>query len=214
MSSANFSLKPRKVIASRIFLLLFASLLAISWSIGYVVSEARPQERFLSISTLGSDMTTDNYYPAGNSAINVGDTVTWHVNVYNHMGSPEYLSVRIKLLNSTEAIPDDTSKNPDPDPDSNIIEMKHMLMDNSTWVFPLSWKIKDVYKEQDYVVIKSLSVNGIDVDGLNVKSAGSKDFRMIIELWRYDPEVKNFAFTWSSGLDERSAWNQIWFNVR
>jgi len=212
MTLAELISQVRQVLASRAFLAIFASLLAISLSLAYVASELRPQERFLSISTLGSNMMTENYYPGDSSTINVGDNVKWYLNVYNRMGSAEYISLRVKLLNSTQTIPDDTLHVPSPE--NQIIEMKYMLMNNSTWVIPLTWTVTEVEEQQDYIVIKSLELNGIHVDQLNVRSLNGRDFRIIVELWRYDLETGNFAFAWSSGLEERSAWNQIWFNVK
>ena len=106
MSLAKLMSQSSHVLASRAFLLFFASLLMISISIAYVASEPRPQERFLSISTLGSNMILKDYYPTGSSTIDVDDNVNWYLNVYNRMGEVEYLSVRIKLLNATQATPE------------------------------------------------------------------------------------------------------------
>jgi len=53
------------------------------------------------------------------------------------------------------------------------------------------------------------------VEGLNVTSLQGKDFRMVIELWKYDMEDKTFIF---QGIPENDnnggAWNQIWFNLK
>ncbi|MEM2759471.1 MAG: hypothetical protein QXU32_02625 [Nitrososphaerales archaeon] len=212
MSITNIVAQIRQVLTSRTFILIFASLLVISFSIAYVASESRPQERFLSISTLGYDMTTKNYYPSDTSTIKVGDTVRWNINVYNRMGDVEYLSVRVKLLNATQAGPDPLLHVPSPE--NQILEMKYVLMNNSTWVIPLDWSVLKVDREEDYVTIQSLRVNDTVIDDLNVSSVDGNNFRMIIELWRYDKETKHFTFEWSSGLDEKSVWNQIWFNVR
>jgi uncharacterized membrane protein len=212
MNIQKLTSKAIQVVGSRAFLLLFASLLAISFSVVYVASEPRPQERFLSISTLDSNMKSDNYYPRSDSTLNAHDHVNWYLGVYNKMGTAEYLSVRVKLLNSTQAIPDDTLNLPSPE--NHIIELKHVLMNNSTWVIPLKWFITETDREQGYVVIKGLNINGIAVDDLNVKSLDGEDFRMLIELWRYDADSDSFVFAWTSGIDKRSAWNQIWFNTK
>jgi uncharacterized membrane protein len=200
----------RQVLASRTFLLLFSSLLIIYLSIAYVASEPRPQERFLSISTLGSNMMAGHYYPSNSSLIDTGFDVSWYLNVYNRMGNPEYLSIRVKLINSTQTAPDDNLHLPSPE--NHIIELRHMLANDSTWVTPLSWTITEIDKKQDYVVIKGLKINDLEFDDLHIASSDG-DFRLIFELWRYDTETNDFSFTWSSGLDERSTWNQIWFSV-
>jgi hypothetical protein len=89
-----------------------------------------------------------------------------------------------------------------------------MVMNDSTWTTPFRWSVIDTEEQRDYVVIRSLEVNGIKIDNLDVRSLGGQDFRMVIELWRYDPETGSFAFAWNTGLEEKSAWNQIWFDLR
>jgi len=211
MSLAKLISQCSQVLASRAFLLFFASLLMISISIAYVASEPRPQERFLSISTLGSKMMLKDYYPTGSSTIDVGDNVNWYLNVYNRMGQVEYLSVRIKLLNSTQAAPESDTLYQSPE--GYIFELKQILQNNSTWAVPLTWSIKDVDKEQDHIAIKSLEINGMVVDDLNIRST-SGGFRMIIELWRYDANSGDFAFDWDSNTDKRNTWNQVWFKIK
>jgi hypothetical protein len=208
---SNLVSETKRVLTSKAFLGLFVSLLVISLSMVYVASEPRPKERFLSISTLGSNMMAEDYYPNGKSIIDRGDSVNWYLNVYNRMGDVEYVSVRIKLLNSTDVTPNDSSNIPSPM--NTIIEIKKTLTNNSTWTIPLNWSITEIDEVQNYNVIKSLDINGVGIDDINVKDSNGT-FRMIVELWRYNTEKGTFSFAWSSGLDDRSAWNQIWFNVK
>jgi len=202
----------KNILASRAFLAIFVSLLAISLSITYVASEPRPEMHFFSISTLGKNMMTENYYPRNNATIYVGDNLNWHISVYNNMGEAEYVAVRIKLLNTTQSIPDDILQIPSSE--QHILEFKHTVMNDSTWTTPLRWSVIDTEEHGDYVVIRSLEINGIKIDNLDVRSLDGQDFRMVIELWRYDPETGSFAFAWNTGLEDRSAWNQIWFDLR
>ncbi len=199
------------VLTSRVFLAILLSLLAISLSVTYVASESRARQSFLSISTLGSNMSMENYYPGETSTISVGDNVSWYINVYNRMGEPEYLSVRVKLLNSTHESPDVVMNLASPE--HHIFEIKQLLMNNSTWTVPLSWTPTGIEKQGNYAVIRSLNINGMDVNDLNVRSADGNNFRMVIELWRYDRQLGDFSFAWSSDSDKSSVWNQIWFNV-
>jgi len=77
--------------------------------------------------------------------------------------------------------------------------------------------IPNVSTELDhgYVIIKGLDINNHHVEGLNVTSLQGKDFRMIIELWKYDMEDKAFVFEgFPENDNNRGAWNQIWFNLK
>ena len=83
---------------SRFFLLTLAVLITVSMSIAYVASVPREHERFISLSTLGSNMKVSDYYPTGRPDISLNDNVRWYIQVYNNMGSAEYIAVRVKVL--------------------------------------------------------------------------------------------------------------------
>ena len=210
-SSTNPLLQIRKVITSRVFLILFASLCAIFLGAVYLTSAQKQEERFLSITTLGSNMTAEGYYPEGSSTIKVGQQLNWHVRVYNHMGDTEYVSIRIKLLNSEQAPPNDNSHVASPAP--LIYEIRQALNANSTWTIPLSWTISGTEEKDAFVGIKSVTVNGENKDNLDVAGTTDKHFRIVLEVWRYNTQHKDFEFSWLSDQQERSAWNQIWFQV-
>ncbi len=198
----------KKILASRAFITVFVSLLAISLGIAYVSSESRQRDGFLSLTTFGSDMMLDNYFPNSDPTVGVGDTVRWHVNVYNLMGSSEYVSLRVSVLNSTETNPDLT---PFSSQKNLIIEMQHVLMNNSTWTVPLNWEITGIKNTSNFLQINSLEINGKDTDDLNVQSTSGR-FSMVLELWRYDNQSGDFTPVRSTD-DKSTTRNQIWFNV-
>ena len=216
MNTTNILQEARSIIYSKTFLMVFCSLLAVLLSIGYVASEAWPQERFLSISTLGSNETAENYYPDGESTIAVGDTMKWYMNVYNHMGQTEYLSIRMKLINSSQPTPDESSYLQDQQ--LPIFRLDRVVEDKSRWIEPLTWSIAGMNQDIDQISIKSLSVNGVNVDNLNTTTVRGKEFRIILELWRYDTETQNFVFSQppsvkQSDTKQMNNWNQIWFRL-
>ena len=144
-----------------------------------------------------------------------GQKVSWHIHVYNHAENAEYVSVRIKLLNSTDATPDDNYS--DGTGGQDLLEIRRLLARNSSWNIPLDWTISNVSTDLDhrYVVIKGLDVNNQHIGGLNITSLQDREFRMIIELWKYDMEAKAFVFQgFPENDNNRGAWNQIWFNLK
>lgn len=204
------------IIYSKTFLIVFSSFLAILLSIGYVALETWPKEQFLSISTLGSNEIAGNYYPEGKSAITVGDTMKWYVNVYNHMEQTEYLSIRMKLLNSSQPSPDESSYLTNQQ--FPVFRLDRAVEDNSRWIEPLTWSITGINEDIDQISIKSLNVNGTNVDNLVTKTVKGKEFRIILELWRYDTEAQKFVFSQPSSIKQSNTnqmnnWNQIWFKI-
>ena len=202
---------------SRTFIISYVTLL-ITITIGYwITTHERPDERFLSLSTLGKNDTTGDYYPSNNTTVVLpGQKISWHIYAYNHAGSAEYVSVRIKLLNSTDATPDENYYSGEARR-QHLYEFRQLLARNSTWSIPLNWTISNVSTDLDhgYVIIKGLDINNHHIEGLNVTSLQGKDFRMIIELWKYDMEDKAFVFQgFPENDNNRGAWNQIWFNLK
>ncbi len=210
----SYILRPLR---SREFLIILAVLVAISMSVAYVVSVPRDYERFMSLSTLGKEMMASDYYPSNTPDISSGDKILWHIQVYNRMGSAEYIAIRVKLLNAEMPIPDDNTH--DPSPLQHIYEVRQVVANDSTITIPLEWSIATVARESGedgsmYVTVKELVINGERVSA-DVKSKDGKNFRLIMELWRYNPASKVFEFSWLDRMNERrSAWNQIWFNVK
>jgi len=43
-------------------------------------------------------MKVSDYYPTGRPDISLNDNVRWYIQVYNNMGSAEYIAVRVKVL--------------------------------------------------------------------------------------------------------------------
>jgi hypothetical protein len=74
----------RKIILSKTFIISYVTLF-ITITIGYwLTTHERPDERFLSLSTLGKNGTTGDYYPSNNNNTNIvlpGQKVSWHIYV-------------------------------------------------------------------------------------------------------------------------------------
>jgi uncharacterized membrane protein len=211
--SLFFQLK--RVLLSPLFVVIFLSFLVLTFSIAYLSLEKEVSEKFLGLTVLGSNMMAENYYPEGNSTIVVGETVKWYINVNNYFGSPEYFSLRLKLLNSTsQFLPIDNFSRSAPSPVSHIFELRRMTPNNSTWIIPINWTVTDV--DENHTTIESLNVNGIQINGVNTRSVTGKDFMIVLELWRYDTDtrVKDFVFIWPSPTGERVTWDQIWFSLK
>jgi hypothetical protein len=156
-------------------------------------------------------MTAEKYFPRGTSTISSGDNVNWTINVYNHLGNTEYLVIKIKLLNYTDQNPDDIPDSPSPV--ASIAEIDKVMPNNSTWIVPISWTIMDAVKAHESTSIHAIMINDVIVDNLEIQSTDGKNFRMVFELWKYDPELGQFEFAWNNGSETRSMWNQVWFNL-
>ena len=62
--------------------------------------------------------------------------------------------------------------------------------------------------------VNTILINGEEIRDLKISNEKERDFRFVIELWRHDVDSGNFIFTWPSGQESGSAWNQIQIKVR
>jgi hypothetical protein len=140
----------------------------------------------------------------------VNRTMQWYVGLTNSMGSVQYVSVRFKLGNESIVPPNGTSATPSSAP--TLTQYSRVLLDNETWEFPFNWSILSVNRMQNATSL-TLNVNGTTVDMPTPTSHGGRNFRIIIELWVYNPETDVFEFGWVTGTERRASWLQVWFNA-
>ena len=167
------------------------------------------EESFFALAVLGEEGMAESYYPEDDPRIEVGEEIHWTIYLYNHMGETQYVAVRVKLLNTTVLSPNSTLCSPSPSP--VVYEVRRVLMDNVTWLYPFSWSIEDIELVGDFLEIKFLTVNGAPI-GTRAISEMDLNYRLVFELWVYDVDLQDFRFGWRYGDEMRCAWNQIWFN--
>jgi uncharacterized membrane protein len=199
------------MIRSRRFIAIFIILSAIYISIAYATLSFRDSEEFISMSTLGSNMLAGDYYPNSNSNIKIGNELRWFVEIYNRMDKAEYIAIRVKILNSTDIAPNDNEHAPSPI--NHIYEIKKVIKSNETLTFPLTWRIDAIERDDRYVIIKKININNNDIE-INTRSIDGNNFRIVLELWVYNPENNTFEFAWRANNNINSVWNQLWFNVQ
>ena len=193
-------------------LLTFAIIVTIiTSSLAYVYLYPPPQEEFLTSWILDSQGLAQHYYPRDNPNIRLGEEVNWTLGVYNHMGSLEYVAIRVKLLNSTLPSPNDTLGEPSPAP--VILEFAQVLLNNQTWSIPFDWEISNFTIRGGNTIITGLLVNQNLLQGQFASANLGQGFRFVFEVWFYDIRTNNLAFSFSTNGRPIDSWTQVWFNV-
>ena len=168
------------------------------------------EEKFFALAVLGEEGMAEHYYPGNDPDIEVGEEVHWTIYLYNHMGEAQYVAVRMKLLNSTTLAPNSTYCTPSPAP--VVYEARRVILDNETWLYPVTWSVEEVGLVGDFLNIHLLAVNG-EYFVTSVVGRNGNNFRIVLELWVYNVSLDDFEFGWSYDDDMHCAWNQVWFNV-
>jgi uncharacterized membrane protein len=200
------SLKENKV------LLIICVLVAVLILVVYVFTLFWPryEEYFFELGLLGRNQKAEDYFPRNTSTVEVGANVTWYIYLHNHMGSPQDVSLRVKVLNASMLAPDDRTHEPSPYPVS--FEVPVSLATDETVLVPFSWSISEVKVQNDSVAFKHLIINGQSVD-VNLSGLSETRFRLVFELWVYDNSSGEYQFFWTSKGELHSASIYMWFDV-
>jgi uncharacterized membrane protein len=179
--------------------------------IAYAVLTPPRPDSFFATWILGAQGMAADYYPNGNTSLGVGQDVKWMLGVYNHMGSLQYVVLRVKLINSTMTTPNSTTGIPSAA--TPILEFARVVLDNETWSIPFTWKIINLDQAGSSIVITRLSINNSTLTGEFSSAIQGINFRFVFELWSYDETTHELAFSWISAGESHSAWTEIWFNA-
>lgn len=166
---------------------------------------------YVAMAILGPSELAENYFPGENSTVRLGEQVNWTLNVYNDMGTLEYVVVRVKILNSSLPGPNDTLGTPSPV--QSILEFRHILVSNETWSTNFVWQIENITREGDSLLLSSLLLNGVRNSGSLAAAKGGHNFRFVFELWFYDTSTNQLEFFYRSQNTQYVVWDEIWFNV-
>jgi len=167
-------------------------------------------EPFFTLAILGEDGKISNYFPSEEHRVDNETNMSWKIYLYNHMGETKYISVQIKLLNSTMISPNSTSVLACPY--LTLYEFRRILLHNETSLLPLNWSLLQFDFTNVSSTISTLKING-EIIYTNTTVVNGDNFRIVLELWMYDRNVNKFIFGWKTSHESYGPWNQVWFNL-
>ena len=183
--------------------------IAVTSLVAWVTLNPPQGEQFASISVLNQNMEAYDYFPANTTTVQENLLVSWNIQVYNHMGTVQYILIIIRLSNATLSGPNATARIPGSGP--IIANFTRVAMVGETWNVPLQWSIVND-TTGSLSEIQTVKVNN-QASNPNLSSVNGKNYRIVIELWTYDVEIHGFIFSYRSQGMVTSIWNQLWFNV-
>jgi len=192
------------------FYFIIASIVSIlGLTIPFVISFIpKHEDVFLSVAILSNDNESFQYYTGEEPVINIEKEVDWRIQVENHMGEIQYVSLRVKMSNSTDEIPDINACEPLSSP--VIFQLQKIVLNNENWIIPFSW-IVDRYNHSNNNYKLSINDQYSDV---YISLEDKLSARFIFELWVYDVKNDDFLFAYKSGDEYRCVWNQMWFRIK
>ncbi|OLE90904.1 MAG: hypothetical protein AUF79_07810 [Crenarchaeota archaeon 13_1_20CM_2_51_8] len=183
------------------FLILVVSFAAISSAATFFILSPRASQPFMAMGVYSRTGLLGYLEPATNSSITSGKPVNWTLSVTNNMGSAQFVTIIVRLANSTLSSSNSTTPSNFPE----IVTHERFIRDGSTTSINFNWTIQSVTPQQGGKLLH------LQVEGEPIVMAGD-NFRWIFELWTYDLICRCFHYGYGPQSASTGVWLQVWFN--
>jgi hypothetical protein len=171
-----------------------SALLVIRWPSG---------EQFSQLYVLGLGHMAQGY-PFN---VRADENYSVYLGVEANLGSVAYYEVVLKLRNSSEALPNDTSGIPSSLP--ALYRYEVFLTDGQTWETALNFSFSNVSFTDNISSAGKMNLNGASIQVDKTAAWDSVNnryyYQLIAELWLYDPGTGSFSFN--------DRFVALWFNM-
>lgn len=125
-----------------------------------------------------------------------GNDYTVFLNVGNHMGSTAYYLVYVKLLVTSDNLPNTDLRTASPV--KALYEKRFIVMDGDVFEVPITFSISSTVVSENQIRIDRLLLND-DIIELNKmvtwnSTKSEYPFRLLFELWNYNTQLNIFEF--------------------
>jgi hypothetical protein len=192
-----------------LFLILFVSFTAIFSSVTFYAMSSKPSQSFIGFGVY-SQRGLQGYILNSNLTVPTGQALNWSFAVTNRMNRAEFVMIIARIGNSSTPTPNATT------PSTTLPElgrMERFINDGATSRINFTWTI--VSSNQNLrLVYLNVSING--QSSLSSAPVGAKPggfFRLIFELWTFDPISGSFQYGYPAQTSQVGSWLQVWFKA-
>jgi hypothetical protein len=190
-----------------LFLILFVSLAAIFSSVTFYAMSAKSSQSFIGFGVY-SQRGLHGYVPSNNLTVPTGQALNWSFAITNRMNKAEFVLIVARIGNSSTPPPNATT------PTTTLPElgrMERVINDGATSRINFTWTIVSSNQKSGLVYL-NVSING--QSSLSSAPVGTKPggfFRLIFELWTFDPLSGSFQYGYPAQASQMGTWLQVWF---
>ena len=190
-----------------LFLILFVSLTAIFSSITFYAMSSKPSQSFIGFGVY-SQRGLQRYVPDSSLTVPTGQAANWTFAVTNRMNRAEFVRIIARIGNSSTPTPNATT------PSTTLPElgrMERFINDGATSRINFTWTIVSSNQNSGSVYL-NVSING--QPSLSSAPVGTKPggfFRLIFELWTFDPLSGSFQYGYPAQTSQMGTWLTVWF---
>lgn len=189
------------------FLVLLVSFTVIYSSVAFYLFSPTPAQSFMGFGVLSNQGTLSQYVPGSGLGVTTNQTLSWHLQVLNRMGTVQFVRLVFRLGNLTTTSPTDSGP---ADSLPQVGSAERFIANQDTASLNFTWKV--VNATQAALIFLKLQVNSGSPGWIPLGSATGRDFRVIFELWTYDPSSNSFQYGWKDGNTWRGTFLQVWFD--
>jgi len=189
------------------YLVIFISLATIFTSATFYIISPKPAQSYMGFGVY-SQQGLQGYVPS-NMTITPPQTLNWNLTVANRTGREQFIMVIVRLGNSTTFSPNVTSP-ATPLPELGRID--RFVSDGETSNINFTWTVEST-NQTGGVVFLNLRINGQSVSSAPIGSVSGSNFRLIFELWTFDPSSGSFQYGYPGEFAQIGTWLQVWFST-
>ncbi len=185
------------------------SLTAIFSSVTFYAMSAKPSQSFIGLG-LYSQRGLQGYIPNSNLTIATGQNLNWTFAVTNRMNQAEFVMIITRIGNSSTLTSNATM------PSTTLPQLgatEQFINDGETSRINFNWTIESSYQTAGLTYL-NVSIDGQQsVNSAPVGTASGRNFRLIFELWTFDPVSGSFQYGYPGQTSQVGVWLQVWFNA-
>src|SRR5215831_19482805 len=188
-----------------LFLALLVSFTIVYSSIGYFLLSKPPAQPFIGVGIYSQSGSLANYYSGNGPNVTAGQSLSWHFQLFNRMGSVQLVRIVYRLVNVTMSSPTETTSSNA----SQIGESSTFVTNEENETIPFEWTL--VSRQQSgTLTYVTLQINGQTITP-PVGTRSGQEFRFIFELWTLNDQ--SGALEYSSPNGRVGTWLAVWFNT-
>ena len=172
-------------------------------STAYIFSSMWPEyeNQFIEIALLDGNHKTVDYFPNDEHIIHLGTPLHWNIYLHNYRAVESRIKIVTKILNSTDAKPDDFLGVPSTREPMASHEVT--LEKNEKTFIPIDWSIYDLHYN-DIIYLDSILYNN---NVIYLDNTESKDghFVMVFELWVNNDVTGDYSYVYIIDNESRSS---------
>jgi hypothetical protein len=192
-----------------LFLILFVSLTAIFSSVTFYAMSTKASQSFIGFGVY-SQRGLQGYLPNSNLTVSTGQDLNWSFAVTNRMNKAEFVIIIARIGNSSSPTPNATT------PSTTLPELgrvERFINDGTTSQISFTWTIESRNQNSGLVYL-NVSINGqSSLSSAPVGARAGGFFRLIFELWTFDPVSGSFQYGYPAQTSQVGSWLQVWFKA-